>query len=153
MAARLGLDATGIDLAPKALHIAEAKARDRSITARFLRHDARRLADLREAFDTVLDSGLFHIFDDHDRAAYVGSLHSVLQPGGRYFMLGFSEQQQGQWGPVRKLTQDDIRAAFADGWQVDAINASTIEITTDPADIRAWLAALTRTGEERNADR
>jgi hypothetical protein len=63
------------------------------------------------------------------------------------------DQQQRCPGPVRKLAPDDIRAAFADGWQADSIKVSTIEITTDPAGIRAWLAALTRTGEEHNVDR
>src|SRR5215471_10683968 len=61
LAACLGLEATGVDLAPKALHIANEKARDRGIMAGFLHQDARRLADLRESFDTVRDSGLFHI--------------------------------------------------------------------------------------------
>src|SRR5947208_13565018 len=55
MAAGLGLDATGVDLAAAALRAAEDKARDRGSTARFLVHDARRLADLGESFDTVLD--------------------------------------------------------------------------------------------------
>ena len=54
MAAGLGLDATGVDLAANALRTAEQKARDRKLTARFIRHDARRLADLGETFDTVL---------------------------------------------------------------------------------------------------
>jgi hypothetical protein len=54
---------------------------------------------------------------------------------------------------VRKLAQDDIGTAFADGWRVDTVKATTIDITTDPAGIRAWLAAVTRTGEERHADR
>src|SRR5436309_4815835 len=61
MAAGLGLDATGVDLAAAALRAAEDKARDRGSTARFLVHDARRLADLGESFDTVLDCGLVHI--------------------------------------------------------------------------------------------
>src|SRR4051794_32746081 len=61
MCAGRGLDATGVDLAGTALRVAEAKARDRGLTARFLEHDARRLADLSERFDTVLDSGLFHV--------------------------------------------------------------------------------------------
>jgi hypothetical protein len=39
-----------------------AKARDRGLAARFLRQDARRLGELGESFDTVLDCGLFHIF-------------------------------------------------------------------------------------------
>ncbi|HWD72948.1 MAG TPA: class I SAM-dependent methyltransferase [Actinomycetota bacterium] len=145
MSAGLGLDATGVDLSSRALAAAKDKAHGRGRTARFLLHDARQLADLGEPFDTVLDCGLFHILSDGDRAAFVDSLHSVLQPGGRYFMLGFSDQQPSEWGRVRKLTQDEIRAAFADGWRIDSIEPSTIDITTDPDGIRAWLAALTRT--------
>src|SRR5262245_49441360 len=40
MAAALGLDATGVDLATNALAAAERKARERGLTARFIRHDA-----------------------------------------------------------------------------------------------------------------
>jgi cyclopropane fatty-acyl-phospholipid synthase-like methyltransferase len=144
MAAALGLDATGVDLAAAALRTAEQKARDRGLTARFLLWDARELANLGETFDTVLDCGLFHIFDGDDRAAYVDNLRSVVRPGGRYFMLGFSDRQPGVWGPHR-LTRDEITASFADGWQVDSIEPATIDITTDPAGVRAWLTALTRT--------
>ncbi len=32
-----------------------------------------------------------------------------------------------------------------DGWRADSIEPTTIEITTDPAGIRAWLVAATRT--------
>ena len=62
MAAAMGLDATGIDVAAAAIAIAEGKARARGLTARFLVHDALALATLREAYETVLDCGLFHIF-------------------------------------------------------------------------------------------
>jgi len=144
MAAGLGLDSTGVDLAANALRTAEEKARDRGRTVRFLHHDARRLAELGESFDTVLDCGLFHIFDGDDRAAYVDGLRSVLPPGGRYFMLGFSDRQQGEWGRIHKLTRDEIEAAFVDGWRIDSVEPSTIDITTDPDGIRAWLVALTR---------
>lgn len=143
MAAGLGLDATGVDLAVTALHTAEEKARARHLAARFLRWDARELADLAESFDTVLDCGLFHIFDAGDRSAYVAGLRSVLSSGGRYFMLCFSDRQPGDWGPHR-LRSDEIAASFADGWRIDSIEPATIDITTDPAGVRAWLAALTR---------
>ncbi|MGH3972172.1 MAG: hypothetical protein ACRDS9_02430 [Pseudonocardiaceae bacterium] len=92
----------------------------------------------------MLDCGLFHIFNDDDRAAFVDSLRSVLQPGGRYFLLCFSDQQPGQWGRVRKVTRDEITASFTDGWRVDSIEPATIDITIDPDGIRAWLVALTR---------
>jgi cyclopropane fatty-acyl-phospholipid synthase-like methyltransferase len=145
MSAGLGLAATGVDVASNALRMARQKARDRGLTARFLLQDARRLADLGESFDTVLDCGLFHIFTGDDRAAFVDSLGSVLPPGGRYFMLGFSDQQPGDWGPHR-LTRNEITAAFAGGWQINSIEPATMDVTTEPDGIRAWLVALTRTG-------
>lgn len=144
MCADLGLDATGVDLASTALDAAKEKARDRGLTARFLRHDARRLVDLGESFDTVLDCGLFHIFDEADRAAFVDSLRAVLEPGGRYFMLCFSDRQPGAWGPHR-LTREEIESSFADGWRIDSIEPATIDVTIDPDGIRAWLVAATRT--------
>ncbi|EGX61062.1 MULTISPECIES: class I SAM-dependent methyltransferase [Streptomyces] len=144
MCAGLGLDATGVDLASRALHAAEEKARERGRTARFLHWDALTLAELRETFDTVLDCGLFHIFDRDVRAAYVDSLRAVISPGGRYFMLCFSDRQPGEWGRVHKLTRSDVEASFADGWRIDSVEPSTIDITTDPDGIRAWLVALTR---------
>ncbi|MDQ6921437.1 MAG: class I SAM-dependent methyltransferase [Candidatus Dormibacteraeota bacterium] len=146
MAAGLGLDVTGIDLAVSALDTARQKARQRGRTARFLRHDARNLAGLGESFDTVLDCGLFHLFGGDDRTAYAGSLRSVLVPGGRCFLLCFSNAQPpGSRARVHPVSQDEIRAAFADGWRVDAIDPATIDSTAEPDGITAWLAALTRT--------
>jgi 2-polyprenyl-3-methyl-5-hydroxy-6-metoxy-1,4-benzoquinol methylase len=60
MAADLGLEATGIDLARAAIATAEGKARERGVTARFLIWNALQLEALNEQFDTVLDCGLFH---------------------------------------------------------------------------------------------
>jgi cyclopropane fatty-acyl-phospholipid synthase-like methyltransferase len=146
MCADLGLDATGVDLAQVALRAAEKKARARGLTARFIRQDARHLSELGEIFDTVLDCGLFHlsVLTEEDRASYVASLRSVLRRGGRYFMLCFSDREPGTGGPLR-LTQDQIRTAFAGGWQIDSIEPATIEITTDPAGVQAWLVTATRT--------
>jgi cyclopropane fatty-acyl-phospholipid synthase-like methyltransferase len=143
MAAGLGLDAVGVDLAANALRTAEQKARDRGRTARFVHHDAHRLAELGETFDTVLDCGLFHIFTGEDRATYVNSLRSVLPAGGRYFMLGFSDKEPGDW--PHKLSSAEITTTFAEGWRIDSIEPSTIVARTEPAGIRAWLVALTRT--------
>ena len=144
MAAGRGLDATGIDLSATALHIAGRKARERRLTAQFLRHDARDLAALGESFGTVLDCGLFHVLGGAGRAAYVAGLRHVLPPGGRYFMLGISDQEAREQGPVHKLTWTGIRDAFAGGWHVDSIRPSTIDITTGPGGVRAWLVAVTR---------
>ncbi|MFJ6836162.1 class I SAM-dependent methyltransferase [Streptomyces sp. NPDC091209] len=145
MCADLGLEATGVDLAATALAAARDKAQRRGAAVRFLHHDARRLTELGERFDTVLDSGLFHLLDPEDRAAFTTGLRDVLRPGGRYFMLCFSDRQPrtGARGPHR-LTRDDITAAFADSLRIDSIEPATIEITLDPAGIRAWRVAMTK---------
>ena len=144
MAAGLGLPSTGIDAAPTAIAIAEEKARERGLNARFLVWNALELGSLEEQFDTVLDCGLFHVFDDQDRARYVDSLRAVIPPGGRYFMLCFSDRQPGQLGP-RRVTEEEIRASFAEGWTVDAIEAAEMDITTGPGAVLTWRTKLTRT--------
>ncbi|HEX3300232.1 MAG TPA: class I SAM-dependent methyltransferase [Actinomycetota bacterium] len=143
LAASLGLDATGIDGAPIAIEKAEAKARERGIDARFLVGDVLELAQTGEQWDTVLDCGVFHVFDDDDRPVYVENLAAVIPAGGRYFMLCFSDRQPGAAGP-RRVSQDEIRSSFADGWRVDSIEASVIETNWQERSARAWLATITR---------
>jgi SAM-dependent methyltransferase len=143
MVAERGLDATGIDAAPSAIAAARRKAADRSIGARFLVWDALGLAELDEQFDTVLDCGLFHVFDDERRGRYVTALSAVVRPGGRYFMCCFSDRQPGDWGP-RRVRQDEIRAAFDTGWKVESIEVSQFDINLDPPFAHAWLATITR---------
>jgi len=58
-------------------------------------------------------------------------------------MLCFSDRQPGDWGP-RRVSQAEIRGTFSDGWQVDAIEPTVIDITIDPDGARAWLASITR---------
>jgi len=144
MAAGLGLEATGVDAAATAIDVAKRKARDRGLTARFLVWDALRLAALGEHFDTVLDSGLFHVFQDDDRPRFVDGLRAVLRPGGAYLMLCFSDRQPGRWGP-RRVTEAEIRASFDDGWRVVAIEPARFDVTIDPNGALAWLATITRT--------
>lgn len=143
MAAARGLDATGIDAAPAAIALAEAKARERKLAARFLVWNALELPSLGEQFDTVIDSGVFHVFSDDDRLLYVESLRGAVAPEGRYFMQCFSEHQPGDFGP-RRVTQDEIRASFERGWRVDSIEPAKFEITISADGALAWLACITR---------
>jgi SAM-dependent methyltransferase len=145
MAAALGLHTTGVDTSVLAIESARRKARERSLPVRFLVWNALQLAALGEQFDTVLDSGLFHVLDDQDRRAYVENLTAVTAPGGRYFMLCFSDRQpgEGQFGP-RRIREFEIRDAFAHGWRVDAIEPVKIEATVEPEGIFAWRAKITR---------
>jgi cyclopropane fatty-acyl-phospholipid synthase-like methyltransferase len=144
LAASLGLEATGIDIAAAAIERAREKARRRGLAARFLVGKVLELAQLGEQFDTVLDSGLFHVLEDGDRPAFVDGLRAVVPAGGRYFLLCFSDRQPGFFGP-RRITQDEIGATFADGWRVDSIEPATMDNAVQPGAARCWLASLTRT--------
>ena len=145
MAAALGLDATGIDGSPTAIALARRKAAERGIHVRFLVGDALDLGSLGEVFDTVIDSGLFHVFDDDDRARYVESLRAATAPGGRVYVLCFSDRFPPGFGP-RRVSEEEIRASFSDGWTVEAIDAVGFEVNFSPEPIPAWLATITRPG-------
>jgi SAM-dependent methyltransferase len=148
LAAARGADAMGVDVAPRAIERARAKAAERGLKARLEVADALSLADLGLTFDTVIDSGLFHVFDDQDRARYVASLAAVLRDGGRCYLMCFSDRQPGDFGP-RRVSQDELRAAFCDGFRIVGITADTFEINPGLGTLRAeaWLAAIERTAD------
>lgn len=143
LCAGLGLDATGVDLADTALQVARRKADERGLPARFLRHDARRLAELGDVFDTVLDCLVFHAFPAVARSTYLDGVRSVLVPGGRLAMLCYSDQEPDDRIPHR-LGRREIVDAFADGWRVDAVDPTTADTAVDPPRVTAWLTAATR---------
>jgi cyclopropane fatty-acyl-phospholipid synthase-like methyltransferase len=143
LAARLGLDATGVDVVAAAIAAARAKAAERGLEARFLVWNALRLADLGERFDTVVDSGMYHVLDDDDRPAYVRSLAAATEVGGRLYLLCFSDRQPGVLGP-RRVSREELRASFARGWRIDAIEPTTIDSRDGRDAVQAWLATVTR---------
>jgi SAM-dependent methyltransferase len=143
LAGSLGHEVVGVDLSAKAIELAVTKAFERGIKAQFVAGDALRLVDLGEQFDTVLDCGLFHVLDDDERTLYVDSLAAVVPLGGRFHMLCFSERQPGDWGP-RRVTQAEIRTAFFEGWEMESIEPTVIDLTWDPAGALAWQVAATR---------
>lgn len=145
MAAQQGLTAMGVDSAPAAIAIAERKGRERGLAARFVVWDVLDLAGLGEHFDTVLDSGVFHVFSDEDRARYVRSLGAVMTPGAIYHMLCFSDRQPGDWGP-RRVSRGEIEASFADGWRIDSIEPVAFATTMEEGPVQAWQSQIERVG-------
>jgi SAM-dependent methyltransferase len=145
LAASRGADVIGIDVAPTAIARARAKASERGVAARFEVADALDLGRLVLTVDTVIDSGVLHVFDDGDRARYVASLATVLRPAGTCFLMCFSDRQPGTWGP-RRVRTDELRVAFSDGWTVESITAATFEIhpMEGTTQVQAWLAAIRR---------
>ncbi len=146
--AQRGHRTSGIDFLEHPIAVAKKKTRERGLTANFVVMDALHLAEIPEVFDSVIDCGLFHVFSDENRARYVGALTSVVRRGGKLFLLCFSDEEPPGDGP-RRVSQDEIRAAFASGWQVELIRQARFETRTDLPDLEfsaggpfAWFCVL-----------
>lgn len=133
----------GIDSSPQAIRKAEEKAAGRRLRVHFLVLDALDLARLARKFDTAIDSGLFHTLSDEDRPVFVRNLASVLPSGGKYFVLCFSELEPPGYGP-RRVTREEIRDCFSDGWTVNYIRPATFESRTRKEGPRAWLSSISK---------
>ncbi len=149
---RRGNKITGFDFLAEPITIAKQKAAERGLTASFLVMDALALTELPEVFDSAIDSGLFHVFGDDDRRLYVEGLASVLKPGGRLFLLCFSDAEPGEHGP-RRVSRKEIEDTFAEGWVVESIEPTRYEVRPDPKDIsfsqggpRAWFVVVRLSG-------
>jgi cyclopropane fatty-acyl-phospholipid synthase-like methyltransferase len=147
-----GCQVTGIDFLEVPIQWAKQKAAERSLTATFLVKDALTLKDWTERFDYVIDSGLFHVFSDEDRNKYVAGLATVLKPGGRLFLMCFSDQEPGTEGP-RRMSKKELHDAFAQGWNIESIEPSRAEVRPDFKEFsfseggpKAWFAVVRRAG-------
>jgi ubiquinone/menaquinone biosynthesis C-methylase UbiE len=138
-----GLEVVGVDAAPRALEKARAKAAERGLSTEFLLADALSLGSLARTFRTALDCGVFHVFEDIERPVYVESLASVVEAGGVVHLLCFSDRQPGVTGP-RRVSEQELRDAFVDGWRVEAIVATTFSAHLPGGGAQAWRATFER---------
>jgi cyclopropane fatty-acyl-phospholipid synthase-like methyltransferase len=146
-----GHDSWGLDFVPVAIERAMAKAAQRGIDAHFIIGNALELNKLGRQFDTVIDCGLFHTFTDEERPVFVEGLAGILRSGGLLHILCFSDEEPGNEGP-RRITQQEIRNAFQNGWKVQQIEPTHFEslempgrMAVSPGGPKAWLATIQRT--------
>jgi SAM-dependent methyltransferase len=147
-----GHDVLGVDSAPLAIKRAQAKSRASRWRnkPRFAEHDALDLASIERSFQTVIDCGLFHSLADDERRPFVEGLRAVLEVGGHYYLLCFSEHEPGDWGP-RRIHAWEITDTFReeDGFEVEAIDETFFETRNGHRGARAYLASVKRVGPHR----
>jgi len=145
-----GHKVTGIDFLAEPIDRAKRKAAERNLPVSFFVMDALALKQLPEVFDNVIDSGLFHVFNDDDRRRYIEGLASVLKPGGKLFLICFSDAVPGTHEP-RRVTRKEIEEAFTEGWKIESIEPSRFQLRPDFTGMtfseggpRAWFMVDTK---------
>ncbi len=149
-----GLAVTGIDFVEQAIAMARARAAAHGVTVDFRVMDALTLNAWDKRFASIIDSGLFHIYDDAAvRQRYAEGLAHVLEPGGRLFLFSFADGPKAPGGGVSRAA---LQAAFAEGWEIESLDYAEGEVNPgfDPAsfpekfslDIKMWFAVIRRIG-------
>jgi SAM-dependent methyltransferase len=140
-----GLQVLGVDVSATAVSTARESATARGVDAEFIVADALRLGRMGRVFDTVLDCALFHTFDDDERRDYVVSLASVTRPGGRLYILCFSDTDPEIAGP-HPVGRQELSAPFTrnSGWSIASISPERLQASFAPEGAPAWLATIER---------
>jgi 2-polyprenyl-3-methyl-5-hydroxy-6-metoxy-1,4-benzoquinol methylase len=127
--AQQGYPVTGLDISPTALTTAERRAADAGVDVRFAVADATKLQGYTDAFDTVVDSGMFHCLDDDGKRSYAAALHRATRPGARLLLSCFCDANtdDAEW-PLPVVSEQTLRDVFGEaGWQITSIEPTTIQ--------------------------
>ncbi|MGW1072907.1 class I SAM-dependent methyltransferase [Streptomyces sp. NPDC002537] len=113
---------TGFDAAAGALEEARRRAASRGLSVTFAQTDATTLDGLRQEFDTVLDSALYHCLGETQRGAYSAALHRVTRPGAQLHIFCFADVKWDGFNlPVLTVSQDDLRTHLGEHWRISRI--------------------------------
>jgi SAM-dependent methyltransferase len=135
----MGFDVTGVDISPTAIKIAKENAKKKGVKCNFLVADV--LGDLdgvKETFDFAYDWELLHHIFPENRRKYCKNVHGILNPGGKYLSVCFSEKDPhfGGVGKYRETrlgtilyfsSEEELRDLFDPYFNIEELR--TIEIS------------------------
>ncbi len=154
--AQLGCRVVGIDFVESAVKTARQRAASLPLdTAQLLEFrvaDALKLSQLQQQFETIVDSGFFHLFDPEECDTLVQELALILPPHGRYYMHEFSIEFPVPNVP-RKVTAEELQARFTTdkGWRI--LEIQTVEFLSRVAPpVPAVCACIERLSVRNRAD-
>ena len=110
-----GHSVTGLDISPTALITAERRAKDAGVDVRFAVADATELDGYADAFDTVIDSGMYHCLDDDGKRSYAAAVHRATRPGATLLLGAFSDAnaQDREWSRPM-VTEQTLRETLGE---------------------------------------
>jgi hypothetical protein len=89
-----------------------------------------------DAFDTVIDSGLFHSLDDDGRRSYAAAVHRATRPAATLLLSCFSDANPvgDEWRPA--VSEDTLRDVLGGaGWDIASLEPATLPGELDGAQV------------------
>jgi 2-polyprenyl-3-methyl-5-hydroxy-6-metoxy-1,4-benzoquinol methylase len=115
-----GFDVFGVDISSTAVRIARRRCEKRNVSCAYEVGDVLSIAP-RKKFDLVFDRGCFHHMSEEDKPRYINTVKRLLRPGGKFFLLCFSDKNP----PYKKnLSKEDIKGHFGHDFRIHFIKDS-----------------------------
>jgi SAM-dependent methyltransferase len=145
-----GFDVIGVDISPRAIERARARAAQSPVAGaiRFVVHDFLTAPPDGGPFDLVFDRGVFHVFDAaDDRARFAAHVARCLAPAGHWLsLIGSTEGPARDEGPPRRSARD-ITHAIEPVLEIVELRTAAFDLDR-PVQPRAWWCVARR----RNVD-
>ncbi|WP_312749098.1 class I SAM-dependent methyltransferase [Atlantibacter hermannii] len=139
--AERGEQVTGIDFVEEAVERAITKAKAAGLHIDFMVQDFFTLGSWDRKFQTIIDSGLFHIFsgDVVRKTAYLEIVSQLLNDDGRLYVLACKKEPGIDGG----VNADEIFDTFRERFIVESLHEFEAETVIDAAENapgRQWLS-------------
>jgi SAM-dependent methyltransferase len=134
--AKKGHTVTALDISPTALTTARQRASDAGVEVSFAVADSTKLDGYTDAFDTVIDSGLFHSLDDDGRRNYAAAVYRATRLGATLLLSCFSDANPAgeDWRPA--VSEDTLREVLGGaGWDITSLEPATLPGELDGAHV------------------
>jgi SAM-dependent methyltransferase len=145
--AKQGHNVAGLDISPTALITAEGRAKDAGVDVKFAVADATKLEGYADAFDTIIDSGMYHCLDDDGKRAYLAALHRATRSGARLLLSCFSDanvEHDELPTPIPGVPEQTLRDTMGEtGWEITSLEPMTAQ-PVDMPEMAFWLVQAER---------
>lgn len=135
--AKNGFRVTGLDISSTALITAEQRAKNAGVAVKFAVADSTKLDGYTNAFDTVIDSGMFHCLDDDGKRSYAVAVHRATRPGATLLISCFSDANPSDVErPLPGGTKQTLHDVLGDaGWDIASLEPTTVRREQDGTEI------------------
>jgi len=146
--ARQGFNVTGLDISPTALITAERRAKDAGVNVTFAVTDSTKLEGYTDAFDTIVDSGMFHCLDDDAKRSYAAAAHRATRPGATLLLSCFSNTNPSDdERPRPAVSEQTLRDVLGGaGWNIESLEPASRqrEIDGSQVEMAFWYVRARR---------